>query len=127
MMLFLVLVQNPSRLTVIVKNIRIGKGCVVVEVYNSPQNFSNKKLLVSKTLKASSESLEFVFSLPEGVYAVKVFQDINENKKCDMNLFHIPTEPYGLSNNFRPKFSAPTFKDCKFNVAGQTIQTIIIK
>jgi uncharacterized protein (DUF2141 family) len=119
--------KNPAKLKVIVKNIRPGKGSVVVEIYDDQQSFSNKKPLVSKILKASNESLEFTFSLTEGTYAVKVFQDINENKKCDMNLFHIPQEPYGLSNNFRPKFSAPGFDDCKFNVAGETIQTIMIR
>jgi uncharacterized protein (DUF2141 family) len=116
-----------AKLNVIIKNVVVGKGSVVVEVYDSKENFSRKKWLISKTLKATAESLEFSIDLSEGVYSVKVFQDLNNNGRCDEGWFHIPKEPYGLGNNFRPKFSAPRFDECKFTVIGPTIQTIELK
>jgi len=80
-----------------------------------------------ETLKATGQKLKFTLDVPEGTYALKVFQDINENSKCDEGWFHIPREPYGLGNNFRPKLSAPAFENCKFFVAGLTDQTIRLK
>lgn len=117
---------NPANLKVIVKNIQIGKGSIVVEIYDNENDFF-KKPITAKRVKADNDSLDFTFDIPEGVYAVAVYQDINENGKLDKGWFNIPKEPYGLSNNYRPKFSAPTFDDCKFKIYEQTTMTIIIK
>jgi len=119
-------IQNTVKLNVFVKNIQVGKGSVRVEVYNTSETFLHK-YLVGETLKASSQSREFSFDLPEGIYAVAVYQDFNENKKLDKGWFGIPTEPYGLSNNFVPIISAPTFNDCKFRLTAQTTITVTIK
>jgi len=132
MKLFLILLllftsfQNKVKLNVLVKNIQVGRGSVRVEVYNTSETFLHK-YLVGETLKASSQSLGFSFDLPEGVYAVAVYQDFNENQKLDKGWFGIPTEPYGLSDNFVPIIGAPTFNDCKFRLAGQTTISVTIK
>lgn len=118
--------SNSVALKVVVKNIQVGKGNIVVEIYNNREKFF-KKPLVTKTIKASSQSLEFSFDLPEGDYAVAIYQDKNENKLLDKGWFNIPKEPYGLSNNFRPRFSAPTFDDCKFKLTEQATITITLK
>ena len=120
------LISSSSNLKVTVKDIHTGKGNIVVSVYDSAKNFF-KKPVASQTVKADSTTLNFSFDLPEGIYAVAVYQDINENNKLDKGWFNIPKEPYGLSNNFRPKFSAPTFDDCKFKITQQTIITITLK
>jgi uncharacterized protein (DUF2141 family) len=52
--------------------------------------------------------------LPEGTYAVAVYQDLNQNAQLDSNVFGIPTEPYGFSNNVRPKLRAPSFDETRF-------------
>ncbi len=117
---------NPVTLNVIIKNIEIGKGSIVVGIYNNDKDFF-KKPFTLKTVRADNQTLDFSFDVPEGIYAVAVYQDINESKKLDKGWFGIPKEPYGLSNNYRPKFSAPTFDDCKFKVAQQTTVTITLK
>ncbi|MEO8852257.1 MAG: DUF2141 domain-containing protein [Ginsengibacter sp.] len=118
--------SNSVALKVVVKNIQVGKGNIVVEVYDNKETFF-KKPITSKTVKASSQSLEFSFDLPRGDYAVAVYQDKNENRLLDKGWFNIPKEPYGLSNNFRPGFSAPTFDDCKFKLNQQSTITITLK
>lgn len=118
--------SNPTILNVVVKNIQIGKGNIVVEIYNNEKDFFKKPFII-KTARTNNHSLDFSFGIPEGIYAVAVYQDINENKKLDKGWFSIPKEPYGLSNNYRPKFSAPTYDDCKFKVTEQTTVTITLK
>lgn len=120
------LFSSPEKLEVIVNNIQVGKGTVVVEIYDNDQNFF-KLPITTKTVNATNQSLDFSFDIPEGMYAVAVYQDINENKKLDKGWFSIPKEPYGLSNNYRPHFSAPTFNDCKFKMTQQTSITILLK
>ena len=118
--------SNSAKLEVTVKDIQVGKGNIVVEIYDNKENFF-KKPFDTKTVKASDQTLDFSFDIPDGVYVVAVYQDINENKELDKGWFNIPKEPYGLSNNYRPRFSAPTFDDCKFKVTKQTNITIILK
>jgi len=115
---------NASELKIVVKDIQVGKGNIVVEIYSNDSNFF-KKPLITKTVKATNQSLDFTFVVHDGIYAVAAYQDINENGKLDKGWFNIPKEPYGLSNNYRPSFSAPTFDDCKFKV--EQLTTILIK
>ena len=120
------LYSNPAKLKIVVNNVQIEKGNVVVEIYDNDKDFF-KKPMVTKTVKASNQSLDFSFDITEGIYAVGVYQDINENKKLDKGWFNIPKEPYGLSNNYRPRFSAPVFNDCKFKVVQAMTVTILLK
>lgn len=117
---------TPAKLTVVVKNIEVSKGSVVLAVFNNENSFL-KKPAAQQVIKASSGIVEFSFSLPEGDYAVAIYQDVNDNRKLDKNWLGIPKEPYGFSNNFRPKFSAPGFNDCKFTITRLTTTTIVLK
>jgi uncharacterized protein (DUF2141 family) len=120
------LFSSSAGLNVIVKNIQVGKGSIVVDIYNSKETFF-KKAFASKTVKPCSTTVELSFDIPEGTYAVAGYQDLNDNGILDKGLFNIPKEPYGLSNNFRPKWSTPKYDDCKIKVTQQTILTIILK
>jgi len=44
--------------------------------------------------------------LHDGVYAVSVFHDENENQKLDKDFVGIPKEGYGASNNPKKRWSA---------------------
>ena len=122
----LTLVVNPAKLKIVVNDIQVGKGSIVVEIYDNNRDFF-KKPIAAKKVKATNQSLDFSFDLAEGIYAIAVYQDINENNELDKGWFNIPKEPYGLSNNYRPRFSAPTFDDCKLKVTQQTNITITLK
>ncbi len=50
-------------------------------------------------------------------YAVVVHHDENNDDVFQKNALGIPQEGYGFSNDVRPKFSAPSFGDCKFHFA----------
>jgi uncharacterized protein (DUF2141 family) len=120
------LFSTSADLKVIVKNIQVGKGSIVVDIYNSKETFFIKPF-ASGTAKPCSASVELFFTIPDGEYAVAGYQDLNDNGRLDKGLFNIPREPYGLSNNFRPKWAAPKYDDCKLKVTAQTILTIILK
>jgi uncharacterized protein (DUF2141 family) len=117
---------NNTELKITVKNIQKSKGQVVLAVFQNEKTFLIKPI-ASKILNATNNSLDFIFDLPQGMYAVSVFQDINKNGDLDKGLVGNPIEPYGFSNNFRPLFSAPDFKDCKFKVAENTHISIRLK
>jgi len=116
---------NQTHLKVLVKNVKIGKGNVFISAYNRDDLFL-KQSVAEKNLLATSTDLEFEFDLPQGVYALSAYQDINNNKKLDFGIFHIPSEPTGFSNDFHPKFSAPQFKDAAINL-NQPATAIVIE
>ena len=70
------------------------------------------------------ESHEFIINLPEGIYAIALFVDVNKNLKIDKNFLGIPKEQFGFSNNAMGKLSAPSFEQAKFEVRGDTLQNI---
>lgn len=114
---------QQDNLQVLVRHIQVGKGTIVVSVYSGKEDFL-KKPIASQTLKADSTGLSFAFSVPPGDYAIAAYQDVNENGKLDAGAFNIPKEPYGFSNHYRPKFSAPHYDGCLIKVTDHTVETV---
>ena len=54
-------------------------------------------------------------NVPQGVYGIKCFQDVNGNKTLDFGRFG-PKEPWGGYLPKRPLFRAPKFKEVSFAV-----------
>ena len=109
-----------ATLTIEISNIQSQKGTLHVGIYTKNQEFPNKEApFMSKELKPKSQTgqVEATFdNLEEGTYAVAIYHDINRNGMLDTNFIGMPTEPYGFSNNFKPKFSKPKFSDCSFSI-----------
>lgn len=66
------------------------------------------------------------FELPEGVYAIKLFLDLNGNGEMDTNFLGIPKKPFGFSNNAKGKLGPPSFDAAAFQVRGDTEITIAL-
>ena len=108
--------SNPE-LTVNISNIKILKGEIIIGVFNTDVNFLKEGVAIETyTIKVnkSNETL-IIKNLPKGDYAISLYHDENSDKKCNRNFLGIPKEGYGFSNNVKPKFSAPSYEDCKFS------------
>jgi uncharacterized protein (DUF2141 family) len=79
--------------------------------YEDEENYGFRLAEVKvKDLKA-----EYTFShIPLGTYSVKAFHDLDGDEQIDKNLFGIPLEPYGFSNNVRGTFVAPSYESTRF-------------
>jgi uncharacterized protein (DUF2141 family) len=121
--------HTPPRkvmLTVEAQSIRTQKGTVQMGLYASPNGFPDKaKPVQGKAVTVSGATAQIVFEVEPGDYALAVYHDENGNGKLDTGMFGIPKEPYGFSNNIRPRFSAPSFAECRVTV-GETDKTIAI-
>ncbi len=53
---------NPAKLKIVVKDIQVGKGSIVVEIYDNNKDFF-KKPIAAKTVKATNQSLDFSFDI----------------------------------------------------------------
>jgi uncharacterized protein (DUF2141 family) len=106
-------------LTIGLTGIAEAKGSVFVAVYSRAGDFmKTEKAHTLKTIPVTQGgTLNLTIKdLPAGAYAICAYQDLNGNGKLDKNLVGIPTEPYGFSNNARPKFRAPNWEETRFEL-----------
>ena len=117
---------RKTQLTVDIQNLKTAKGEVQIGLFKPCAGFPDKcKPVESRVVAAEKGSVKVVFEIEPGEYALAVYHDLNSNGKIDTRFF-IPREPYGFSNNIRPKFSAPTFADCRLEIGPQD-KTVVIR
>lgn len=107
--------ENPQ-LTIEVQNIEVVDGYIRIGIFNSNEKFLKKDSTFKKYKVAVENNTETIIidDLPKGEYAFILYHDKNSDGKMNRKLIGIPKEPFGFSNNVRPKFSKPTFDECMF-------------
>ena len=103
----------------------------MIAIFEGEENFLKDGQAVASNIalveKTGSLSVDFP-NLPFGEYSIAVYHDINGNEKLDTNLFGVPTEPYGFSNNARSKWGAPKYKIARFQLnQSEKIMVIDVK
>ncbi len=123
-----VVFAQTAKLTIIIDEITPVEGNLELGIYNNAKKFPKEGNEYKAITCPVSTNIEMItVNLPIGEYAIAVYHDKNKNNKCDKNLLRIPTEAYGFSNNIKPRFTAPDFKDTKFNLnKDKTIQISLI-
>ncbi|OBX23665.1 MULTISPECIES: DUF2141 domain-containing protein [Bizionia] len=117
---------DAPKLTINIQNIEKIQGHIIIGIYNAEEGFLEKDSEIKHyklTVKENVESL-VIDDLPKGDYAISMYHDENSDGICNLNFIGIPKEPYGFSNNFKPKFSAPKFVDCKFSLIEDQVMNI---
>lgn len=112
----------PSELRVEFSNIQEAKGQLFVAVYDQSGTFLKTDQVRTQKIVPITQTGTLTISLgelPPGKYALSCFHDLNGNGQLDTNWMGIPTEPYGFSNNARPKFRAPNWAEAAFDWSGK--------
>lgn len=112
--------QGAGELTIKVSNIDPIKGEVYIAVYNNSKDYMDiDAAAFRKIVPVTAETETIVIGgIPEGEYAIAVFQDINGNGELDTRGAGIPKEPFGFSNDARGKFGPPKYKRAQFSFSG---------
>lgn len=102
-----------------------AQGNLYIAVYDSDDTWlGDETVLEQKVVIADARDGELVSAemrLPPGDYALSIFHDSNNNGELDTNFIGIPKEPVALSNNARPKFGPPKYKDAVFTVGSEAV------
>jgi len=116
---------NPN-LRVIATNIQSDKGQLIVRVYDNADDWLSDRFRTFKSVKVAGnrvgDSVTLELLLPPGEYALSVFQDVDDDTKLKSNFIGIPKEPAALSNNIRPKFGPPKYKDAVFTIGSEPVE-----
>ncbi|WP_101758022.1 DUF2141 domain-containing protein [Oceanicoccus sp. KOV_DT_Chl] len=110
-----------EQLEISVSNIEHAKGTILVAIIDKPDDWLEKKpkyppFKEAAYVVSSTDNVSIIIDdIPEGNYAVSIFQDLNENKKLDTNFIGYPKEPFGFSKPMG-KFGPPKFEDAVVTV-----------
>lgn len=104
------------------RNDRGALGCLLFSDAAAFPDDVSKSVGQSMSLITSNRTAECDFeNLSPGDYAVVVMHDENRNAAFDKNLFGVPAEGYGASNNHLPAMSSPKWETSHFNIGpGET-------
>ncbi len=93
-----------------------NNGKVIIALCNSDANYKDHKSpFIGKSISIDKNTAIVEFEdLPSGEYAIKAFHDEDSNDDLNTNIFGIPVEDYGFSNNARSMFGPPSWQDAKF-------------
>lgn len=117
---FLRMEATPAPLTVNITHLSKSGGTLRVALYKPGGKFGKTTPDFYKNIAITQpENHQVVFEVPPGTYAIAIYHDLNDNNKLDRNMVGYPKEPFGFSNNYRPRVAAPDFEDCAFKVPEQ--------
>jgi uncharacterized protein (DUF2141 family) len=112
---------HAADLTINISEVESGKGMVLIALYAGDEAYKSDDATFKSHVKANNIQESVVFKdLPNGEYAVKMYQDENSNNELDFNMLGIPKEGYGFSNNVG-RFGPAKYKEAKFTVKENTV------
>ena len=114
---------HSADLEVQVSGVRSDQGDIRLALYDDAGSYLKKgRGLHVRVIRAAQGSVSSLFKdLPVGTFALGIYHDENRNGELEKNLFGIPTEGYGFSNNAKTVFGSPSFSDAAFIVDRENI------
>lgn len=112
-----------------VEGVRQDKGGEIYAALFTEDHFpvTGKHILGAEAC-GNSPTVRLAFSaVPAGWYGIAVFQDVDGNKQLSTNLIGYPREPFGFSNDARPKLGPPSFSEARFWVDKDRETTVTIR
>ncbi len=111
---------ETGALRVRITGLKSDEGAIKIAVYDSSEAYARRRGSFRKArLPIQAHASEWALDgIPAGEYAVMFYHDRNANNRLDRGLLGIPTEPFGFSNNAKPRLGPPPFEQAKFDVQG---------
>ncbi|CAM4237921.1 DUF2141 domain-containing protein [Gillisia limnaea] len=117
--------QNSTEVEII--NFDSNKGAAFIGLYNTEDSFLENEYK-GKEVEIKDKKAIFTFKdIPDGIYAVSVFHDEDDNGELTTNFLGIPKESYGASNNAKGTFGPPKWENAKFEVRNGEIVKLKIR
>ncbi|MFN3194491.1 MAG: DUF2141 domain-containing protein [Chlorobiota bacterium] len=108
------------KLTVEIVGDEDTEGTYYVAMWDNEDEFlDNDKHKISKSAQTKGGKVTVeIDDVDSGWWAIAVLLDENGNKDMDYNMFGVPQENFGFSNNPTVVLSEPDFRECKFYMDG---------
>jgi len=118
--------ETSYALTLVVPSARSAP--LFVSVYDGDASFLDADAAtILRRFPKSEDNTYVITPLPQGEYALAIFQDLNGNATLDKSFWGIPREPYGFSNNPEATMGPPSFDKCRFDISKDKTLKIDLK
>ena len=109
---------QTANITLKVTNIKEVKGNINFAIFKSADGFPNgDQYFLPKSIPVDKKEFTYIIKdVSTDIYAISVYQDYDEDGVLNNNMFGIPKEPYGFSNDARGKKGPPKFEDAVFQL-----------
>ena len=118
-----------QQLKMVISNLQESEGPVYYQVYKLPEQkcWSDTPYL-QDTANVSKQNNIIYIPLPEaGRYAIRLYQDTNNNAQLDQTRRGLPKEPVAFSNNLALLGKPPTLSESSFQFPDQSLLKIRLK
>ena len=106
----------------------VSRGAVMVALFDSQASYDGGAPVGQARVDVAAGGRTATFgNLPAGDYAARAFHDVNGDGEMNTNPFGMPTEPYAFSNNAVGNMGPASWERARFDVSGETAQTITIR
>ncbi|PKR81669.1 hypothetical protein CW751_03845 [Brumimicrobium salinarum] len=120
--------SSKSNFTINITEFKNNDGKVLLSIFKDNNGFpdESEKAAYLLSSKIKNQSAQFTLEdVPYGNYAISVIHDENNNGKLETNLFGIPQEAVGMSQNVMGAFGPPSFNEAKIKVNSPNVATTI--
>jgi len=111
-----IIMQAQNTIEVSMLGFDNNEGTAMIALYNSEENFLEKRYKGQLSSIDENKSVATFTDIPDGVYAISVVHDEDNNGKLNMMMGFYPSEATGSSNDAPARFGPPIWEDAKFEV-----------
>ncbi len=122
--------QDQGSIEVQIQGVRSGTGQIACALFTGAEGFpgENGKARALMFSPIDNGTGRCIFNaLPAGRYAVSVIHDENKNQKMDTNLFGVPQEGYGVSNNKTYALSSPKWEESSLDLSQGQARSLTVQ
>jgi uncharacterized protein (DUF2141 family) len=115
---------------VTVTSLHSNDGHVLISLFKDGEGYPDDpaKAIRKAKLSIKDKKAGILFTgLPSGKYAISIMHDENNDQKLNKNVFGIPKEGYGFSNNVVGSFGPPSFSRAGFDHKATALTQVSIK
>ena len=110
--------QAQNTIYVEVTGFDSDKGKASIGLFNEEETFLREANWKQFSEITNSKATATFKDIPDGVYAISVYHDENDNDKLDLIMGMMPKEDTGTSNNPKTKMGPPKWEESIFEVKG---------
>lgn len=111
-----------------IEGVKSSKGKIYVQLFKGAENYQNNKTYLSSITMAKQGQVTITFNdldlenLDENTlndYGIRYYHDENDNASMETNLFGMPLEGYGYSNNAKANYGPVDYSQIKFHITNE--------
>lgn len=113
-----VLLQAQNTINVEMSGFESNNGKAVVGLFNEEKTFLRAANWKEVSEINGQKATATFKDVPDGIYAISVYHDENDNEKLDLIMGMMPKEDTGTSNNPKTTMGPPKWEDSIFEIKG---------